>query len=244
MVRSLIIAGVAGAAASAQAGILSFASDFSDESWTFGGGTHGGHFAIHDGTPHTDLMELLIDDDNGPLDPLSFDVDFNFHAHMSHVSSTPIHGGMYLHTYDIDGDAGWYTSSGPVVEMTFDGAVMTVIGEALGWGSSGSIFGDGTFSGITYTSYVDAPSHGIYAGESVGLDDFAFTLTAINTSGVIPYDHDPAFRGVALDPGTMLPAHDFFAEGSYSGSAQFVPAPGALAVLGLAGAGVGRRRRG
>ncbi|HZW08890.1 MAG TPA: hypothetical protein VFF69_03225, partial [Phycisphaerales bacterium] len=226
MLRPLLPACVAGAiATTAHAGILSFASDSSDQSWTFTGGTHSNHFAIHDGTPTDDLMRLLIDDDNGPLDPLAYDADFNFHAHMTHVSSTPIQGGMFLHTYDIEGDAGWYTADGPVVELTFDGAVMTVIGTELAWGAAGSIFGDETFSAVTYTSYVDAPDHGVFAGQSVGPDDFAFTLTSINTSGVIPYDHDPAFRGVALDPATMLPAHDFFAEGSYSGSAHFIPTP-------------------
>jgi hypothetical protein len=241
MLRSASVIVLAGLAVSANAGIFSFASDFSDESWTWHGELHGGHFGLSDGTPTGDLMQLLIDDANGVLDPLVFDVDFNAHLHFAHLSSTPIGGGKFLHSYAAEGDVGWYTDSGPVLEMSTDGAVFTIVGGEFSWDSAGSIFGADSWASLTYTSYVDAPAYGMFAGQNVSPADFGFTLTALNSSGVIPYDFSSP--GAALDPSSMLPLGDIFAEGSFSGSAQFVPAPTSLALLGAAGLMSGSRRR-
>ncbi|MFG0258904.1 MAG: hypothetical protein ACF8LK_01015 [Phycisphaerales bacterium JB041] len=241
MLRTTLLT-VAGLAAAANAGgIFSFASDFSDQSWTFRGEFHGGHFAMEDGISDSDPMILLIDDGNGGLDPLSYEVDFNMHADMEYLSSTPIGGGKFIHTYEFENaTAGWYLNSGPVLEMTFDGAIMTIVGSEFGWDSAGSMFGADSWADVLYTSYIDAPAYGMYVGDSVGPQDFAFTLTALNTSGVLPYDFSSP--GAALDPQTMLPVDEIFAEGSYSGSAQFVPTPGTASLL--LGAGlIGFRRR-
>lgn len=241
MLRTTMLT-VAGLAAVANAGgIFSFASDFSDQSWTFRGEFHAGHFALEDATPASDPMTLLIDDSNGVLAPLTYEVDFNLHADLEHLSSTPIGGGKFLHSYVIEeGTAGWYESTGPVLEMTFDGAIMTIVGDEFGWDSAGSFFGADSWADVQYTSYIDAPDYGMYEGESVGPQDFSFSLSALNTSGTIPYDFSSP--GATLDQVTMLPVDEIFAEGSYSGSAQFVPAPSTAAVL--VGAGlVGMRRR-
>ena len=241
MIRTTALLMLAGAATANAGGIFSFASDFSDQSWTFTGSGHGGHFAMVDGTPNTDQMTLLIDDGNGGLDPLAIEADFNFHTHFEYLSSTSIGGGKFLHAYSMDStSAGWYTANGPVLEMTFEGALFTIVGSEFGWDSAGSIFGADSWADVQYTSYIDAPDYGMYVGDSVGPQDFAFTLTALNSSGVIPYDFSSP--GAHLDPNTMLPEHEFFAEGSFSGSAQFVPTPGTASLL--LGAGlIGLRRR-
>lgn len=232
---------VAGLTTAANAGIFSFASDNSDQSWTFTGEFHAGHFALGDGIDNTDPMTLLIGDANGVLEPLSYEVDFNMHADVEYVSSTPIGGGKFLHTYAVeDAFAGWFTSTGPVLEMTFDDSIITVVGDEFSWDSSGSIFGSDSWADVQYTSYIDEPDYGMYVGDSVGPQDFAFTLTTINTSGVLPYDFSSP--GAALDPQTMFPTDEIFAEGSYSGSARFVPTP-ATATLFLGAGLMGIRRR-
>lgn len=236
----LALLSIAGLAATSQAGLLSFASDFSDNSWTFFGENHGDHFAIEDQIDISDPMTLLIDDDNGMLDPLSFQVDFNAHMDLDYLSSTDLGGGLFLHTYAIsEVNLGWFNDSGAVMEIIVDGGIVTVLGGQSSWGSTATIQASDTTGSVTYTSSIDAPDYGIFVGDSVGNDDFAFTLTAINTSGSIPYD----FSNPGVDLGSdMLPATDFYAEGSFSGSARFVPAP--ASTLLLAGAGLfGIRRK-
>lgn len=240
MMRITALVVLAGAA-TANAGIFSFASDFSDRSWTFRGEFHGGHFAMEDGTGIDDMMTLLIDDGNGGLAPLTYEVDFNMHADVEYLSSTSIGGGKYLHTYVLENaTAGWYQAAGPVLEMSFDDSILTIVGDEFGWDSSGSMFGSDSWADVQYTSYVDAPDYGMYVGDSVGPQDFGFSLTALNTSGTIPYDFSSI--GASLDPQTMLPTDEIFAEGSYSGSARFVPTPSTATLL-VCGGLVGLRRR-
>ncbi|MDQ7013025.1 MAG: hypothetical protein Q9O74_03915 [Planctomycetota bacterium] len=241
MIRTTALLVLAGAA-TANAGIFSFASDFSDQSWTFSGEFHGGHFALEDGIGNADPMTLLIDDANGVLEPLSYQVDFNMHADVDYLSSTPIGGGKFLHTYVVEETfAGWFTDTGPVLEMTFDGSIITVVGDEFSWDSAGSMFGADSWADVQYTSYIDAPAYGMYVGDSVGPQDFGFSLTAINTSGALPYDFGSP--GAALDPQTMFPIDEIFAEGSYSGSARFVPTPAtATLLLGAGLMGIRRRR--
>jgi hypothetical protein len=241
MLRTTLLT-VAGLAAAANAGIFSFASDTSDQSWTFLIQGHGGHYAITDGTHFTDPTILLIDDDNGILDPLSYSVDFNLHADIDYQGSTPIGGGKYLHSYRVeDAVAGWYLDTGPVLEMTFDDSIITIVGDEFGWDSAGSMFGADSWAGVQYTSYINAPEYDMYEGQAVGPQDFGFSITALNTSGALPWDHSEI--GASLDPNTMMPLEDVYTEGSFSGSARFVPAPGTAAVLLLAGLAGTRRRR-
>ena len=233
---------VAGFTAAADAGIFSFASDFSDQSWTFKLERHADHFSISDATHYTDPTVLLIDDVNGNLDPLEYVVDFNLDADLDFVSSTPIGGGKFIHSYTlVYAVAGWYTSSGPVLEMTFRDSIITIVGDEFGWDSAGSMFGSDAWADVQYTSYIDEPDYGMYVGDAIGPQDFGFSLTAINTSGSIPYDYSSP--GAILDPSDMLPTEEVFAEGSFSGSAQFIPAPSTAALLLGAGLLSTRRRR-
>lgn len=242
--RTLLVSAglIAATSGAATAGIFSFASDFSDQSWTFTGEFHGGHFALSDGIGNNDPMTLLIDDGNGGLDPLEFSVDFNLHADFDYAGSTDLGGGVFLHSYRVENAfAGWFTDSGPVLEMAFNDSIFTVVGGATSWGSAASMFGADSWADVQYTSYIDAPEYGMYVGDSVGPQDFSFSVSALNTSGVIPYDFGSP--GADLDPNTMFPQDEIFAEGSYSGSAQFVPTPGTAMLLGAAGLLVRSRRR-
>ncbi len=233
---------VAGLTVAANAGIFSFASDYSDQSWTFTLATHGGHFAIEDQTQFTDPTILLIDDANGILEPLQYEVDFNLHADIDYLSSTPIGGGKFIHSYSVEeAYAGWYTSNGPILEMTFDDSIITIVGDEFGWDTAGSMFGSDAWASVQYTSYINEPDYGMYLGDAIGPQDFGFSLTTINTSGSIPYDYSSP--GATLDPQTMFPTEEVFAEGSFSGSAQFIPAPSTAALLLGAGLFGTRRRR-
>ena len=233
---------VAGLTAATNAGIFSFASDNSDQSWTFTLAPMGNHFAIVDQTEYTDPTILLIDDANGILEPLQYEVDFNLHADITYISSSPIGGGKFIHSYVLGtAYAGWYTSNGPILEMTFDDSIITVVGDEFGWDTAGSLFGSDAWADVQYTSYIDEPDYGMYEGEAIGPQDFGFSLTMLNTSGSIPYDYSSP--GATLDPQTMLPTEDVFAEASFSGSAQFIPAPSTAALLLGAGLFGTRRRR-
>lgn len=232
---------VAGLTATANAGLFSFASDYSDQSWTLDFHRHQGQFSLGDLTSHTDPTILLIDDANGILEPLQYEVDFNLHADVHYLNSTSIGGGKFIHTYTVkNAAAGWYTGSGPVLEIAFDDSIITIVGDEFGWDTAGSMFGSDAWAAVQYTSYIDEPDYGMYLGDAIGFQDFGFSLTSMNTSGSIPYDY--TLPGATLDPSTMLPGDDVFAEASFSGSALFIPAP-STAVL-LLGAGLfGTRRR-
>ena len=70
------------------------------------------------------------------------------------------------------------------------------------------------------------------------MTDAAFTLT-----NLLSFSNDATQPGVPLDPQTFLPAEKWQSEGSYSGSAFFIPAPASLAMLGAGGLIAARRRR-
>ncbi|CAG1000184.1 hypothetical protein PHYC_02823 [Phycisphaerales bacterium] len=236
---------IAASATCAHATFFSFASDFAaDTSWTFSGGGALGAGNIRDQVPVTDLVAFFYDDDNGPLPPNGPFMDFNADMPIRWVASIPVGGGAFVHTYAMDQGAFSFDNILGVPQMTinYSNAVMTVLGGEFSWGATATIQGaDNNFGGsVTYTSaFTDAP-YGIFTGASIGPDDFAFTITEINTSGVRPLG--PAPRGVGIDPQTHLPVEQWFSEGSYSGGAYWVPAPGSLA-LGLLGLTLARRRR-
>jgi hypothetical protein len=224
---------VAGLAASANAGIFSFASDNDHTSFTFTG--FGG--AVGDAADPGDVFALLIDDDNGILTPLTYEVEFNADFAIDYVGSVDLGGGLFVHTYSLDGEFGYYDASGaPVLTATIDHGALTALGTAASWLSTSTVLGaDGDASDVTYSWHLDDNAdYGLFTGSSVGpADDAAFTLTFLQSG---------QGSGVVLGS-DMLPDDEWVSEGSYSGSATFVPAPGTMALLGGVGLMLGRRRR-
>lgn len=223
----LSLAGAADAAA-----LFSFASDVDSGSFTFVGGAGG----VIDAQDPTDGQILFIDDTNGVLPTLSLGVEFEAAFVMSYVASVPVTADTFVHTYALAGAFGFFDAAGaPILTAQLVGGAMTALGSANAWGSSETIqVNDIGASEIVYTWWgPDLPSYGIYTGQSVGPDDAAFTLTFTLSPGAI---------GVPL--GTDgLPTAVWTSEGSYSGSAYFIPTPGALALGGLGLFASLRRRR-
>ncbi|MFA6043994.1 MAG: hypothetical protein WC718_03330, partial [Phycisphaerales bacterium] len=118
----------------------------------------------------------------------------------------------------------------------FTGGALSALGTQNAWGSTGGIDATDITGQVTYTWFgPDLPAYGLFNGQSsVGIDDATFTLTNLQTVGAGP--------GVTLGSGG-LPGAQWVAEGSYSGTARFVPAPGAMALAGLGGLIMSRRRR-
>ena len=220
-------------AGTAHAQFFSIASDSDDMNWALSG-DGGDVFAA------ADVVTLLIDDNNGPLDPLSMDVQFSADISISWVKSSDF-GDNFLHVYSAEGSFEFadMDTGDAMFTVSFSGAVFSSPGSENSWSSVASLLGSDGFTDVTYESFVSLPAYGIFPGLSVGPDDFGFDLTVLNDSGALPYE--PGFEGVELDD-MHLPATQWWSEASYSGSANFVPTPGALVVLGLGGL-VGMRRR-
>lgn len=232
--QTLGIAIVVGLAASANAGIFSFASDNDHTSFTFTG--FGG--SVGDAADSTDVFELFIDDDNGPLPPLTYEVEFEAAFSIAYAGSVDLGGGLFVHSYFLDGEFGYYdTASGdPILTAIIGHGALTALGTAGSWLSTSTVLGaDGPASDVTYVWHgSDIPDYGLFTGASVGPDDdAAFTLTFLQ--------HDGG-SGVGLDS-AMLPESQWVSEGSYSGTAHFIPAPGSMALLAGTGLMLGRRRR-
>ena len=217
------------AAGSAQAAYFSFASDNNHTDWTFGG--FGA--SVNDAQDPSDPMQLLIDDDNGLLPQLAFNVEFEADFDIAFVGSVPL-GGNLVHTYSVNGTFSFLQAGNPLLTGTITNGALSAIGTQGAWFSTAAIQGNDNPNGsVSYQWFgADNPAYGLFASTSIGPDDGAFTLTVLN-------DGTP---GVGLDPAN-LPSNEWFSEGSFSGSAQFIPTPGSLAVLGLAALAGLRRRR-
>ncbi|MCL4741327.1 MAG: hypothetical protein KJZ54_03910 [Phycisphaerales bacterium] len=229
---TMTLAAVAGLATAANATLFSFASDVDHTSFTFAG--MGG--LVADAMDPSEPLTLLIDDTNGPGAPIALSVEFNAGFEIAHLGSIPSGGGNFVHAYSLDGFFEFRDGSGALVlSAVVEGGSLTALGSATSWYSSGALFGaDGAGSSVTYTWHgANIPDYGLFTGNSIDPDDAAFTLTFLQS--------DPGM-GVALGQ-DMLPAMHWVSEGSYSGSAFFIPAPGSLALLGFAAIGAARRRR-
>lgn len=239
MLRScMFAAAVAVSAGSARAVFFSFASDLGDQVWTFSGGpglsfgSATGVFPIH----------LIVDDNNGPLPPLSVSTQFSASFTLTPVGSLPLGGSQYSHNYRAGGSFSFKDILSGVTLLTvdFSQGLFTSLGSEFAWGSTAGIQASAAVGSVVNMTWGGAtlPGYGLAPGP-LGAADFGFDLSALNTNGVIPFNFQNL--GVAFTPATMMPTQQWFAESSFSGSA--IPAPGAAAVLALAGLAAARRRR-
>lgn len=214
---------------------FSFASDTASNGPTFRGDAGSGIVEIAR-LP----VGLLADDANGPLPTLDFS-DARFYAdfQFSLDSTVTLGSGQVLRAYTLSGTFSF--DNGSLMQVDLQNALFTVLGDADSWGSSGSIQASSIAgSTVTYTwNGASEPAYNLFQGAvTQSMTDAAFSLTNISSfsaNGTIP--------GVDVDPQTGLPTSKWQSEGSYSGSAFFVPTPGSFIATTLGVMALGRRRR-
>jgi hypothetical protein len=252
------IAGLVTLAGSAQATFYSFASDNTDTLPTFVG-TAGANntFSIADSGAQN-RFTLLIDDNNGASPAITLNT--RLIANLTARSAGMVMFGAFAqYNYSVTGSFSfvnpanqsevWLTIN---FADTANSALMTVPGNASSWGTAGAVIGADSFTAVDYTLSaagfnafqaalaIQSPGtpssqYGVQAaGLSQGPDDFSFTLTRLNASGV----------NVAVDQQTKLPTAAWNSESSFSGSSgAFIPGPASAALCVLGGLLASRRRR-
>jgi hypothetical protein len=227
------LAAVALAAGSANGAFFSFASGSASGAWTFTG--NGATFASGLGdTP----VRLLIDDDLGANPTLEVSALFTSSITLSHIASTPMGGGLFAHNYAASGtfmfvDA---VSAVPLLTTTFTGGLFSAIGGEASWSASAAFQASGPSVAMVWSG-ANLPQYGLTPGP-LDAGSFAFGLSALNTSGSIPYNFQNP--GAPLG-GNSLPSTTWYSSASYTAAA--IPTPGSAAGLLLAGAFAARRRR-
>lgn len=234
MLRTASVLLMIAAAGSAQAAYLSFASDSNGNAPTFhrGANTLGINDARALDPDGAVVVDLMLDgDEDGPLPGLLAPVRFEFAGAMSNYTVTNI-AGRILHSYTV---AGSFTFAGAMdptafVTVTFQNAVFSSWSDSVDlWGSSATI----QSNAFADTLVASGPNS---AGAIV--QDFAYTLTNLRA---LPGTGSPNGR-VAVGQGGVT-RYDWASEGSFSATVTVVPAPSAVALLGLGGLVAGRRRR-
>lgn len=250
--RLIGIAALLSLAGSAQAALFSFASDDASSQFTFlgtaGAGTTFTASASGGGTGVP--VTLKIDDNNGALPTVSLNVRMIATFTFAYVSSIGTMNNQ-THAYSVVGMFGFVDAAGaPLLTVnvtTQNPAGLAIGGTMTQWFSAGGLFGSDNAGGgtVAYTptaalftagtaAGANLNNYGIFNGTSTGPDDFGFSLTFVNANNL----------PVSIDAQTRLPTAAWRAEGSYSGSATWIPSPGSAAMIGLAGLlAAGRRRR-
>ncbi len=226
---------VAAGAAAEPSVTFSFASDVNSDGPTFRGDSGNG---VVDTLRNP--LGLLVDDANGPLPTLSFD-DTRFYAdfQLTHDSSILLGTGQTLHTYRLDGS--FRFDAVRTMRVDIENGLFTALGDSNSWGSSATIQASSdSGSTVTYTWQRESyPAYSLFQGASTQDNtDASFTLT-----NLLSFTANGTAPGVDLDAQTFLPSEKWQSEGSYSGSAFFIPAPASVVMLGLGGAVAARRRR-
>lgn len=228
------LAGLALAAASANAAYFSFASDnLSSESTFRGGGSSMGSGLLNG------RVDLLIDDNNGVLPTLTFG-NTVFNADFSGITlrGSSTYAGTTTLVYSL---SGWFSftqnsdaGSMNLLTVNFEDAVMTVQSKNNKWLTTGSVLGSDQFTSVAATTDLNLAGYDLAPGALKDVD-FAFGLTALKTVN--------GGSGVSIDAISKLPTARWEAEASYNGTASMIPAPGSLALAGLGGLVCARRRR-
>ena len=235
--RILACAAIALTAGSAQAAFFSFASDTADHAWTFTGSGAN----VSDATGVNDPIILHIDDNNGVLPRLDVSTQFNASYSLVFQGDVSLGGGVFSHNYLASGSYQFIDipSGTTLLTVNFTNCLFTARGGAASWFSTAALQGDDG-NGATVSMIwggANLPGYGLAPGALPAPRGFGFDHTALNTSGVIPWNGQNP--GVGLT--NMLPNATWFSEASFSASTA--PAPGGVAVLGLAGLALARRRR-
>ncbi|CAG1000154.1 hypothetical protein PHYC_02821 [Phycisphaerales bacterium] len=241
MIRTFAAMAGLAAASCAQAATFSFASDNLPFDPMFRG---SGSSIIGPGAANQPVI-LLVDDNNGPAPALSFQTEFvaSFSINYLGSSAMPL-PGKYAHNYGVTGTFRFhdFNNGSIIMSSTLEGGLLTVVGNGSGpvspttWDDAGAMSFSSAWATVTYVwNGGDLPAYGLFnGGTPVGPRDGAFTLTAINNGGI---------PGVPVNSLNGLPVQSWNSEASFSGMANFIPAPGALALTGLAGVAALRRRR-
>lgn len=242
--KSFVIASAAGlaiAAGSAQAAFFSFGADTSDQSWTYTG--NGANITSATGESP---LTLYIDDNNGLAPRLQVSVSFVAQYTLTFVGSVNLPGGAQALSYAANGSFSFVDVAAGTTLLTtnFTNALFSTRASVNNvWSSTASLQVDEGLGASVSMIWGGAflPTYGLAPGSLNGLPrGFAFDLSSLNSSGVMPYaGQNP---GVAINATSKLPTSQWWSEASYSSSAM-VPAPGALALLGVGGLVVSRRRR-
>lgn len=237
----LIAAGVCVGASVAQGAFLSFASDNDHTSYTFAG--VGG--SIANASDPSDPQVLLVDDDNGGLPRLAFEVNFVSSFQLTYLGSSALPlPGKYIHAYSVNGTFSFVDrfTGATILTSQVQGGVATAIGSGSNlvtpttWDDTATLQFSDRYGVVTYTwNGPNLPGYGLLSGfSSAGDDDGAFTLTSLGRATGL---------GVNVNSQTGLPNGEWLSEGSFSGRTNIVPAPGAIAMAGLGAVLVGRGRR-
>lgn len=235
-IRMAAAIGALALAGSANAALFSFASNTADRAWIF---TGQGDTVTH-ATGPTDFVTLHIDDDNGVLPRLDVSTQFNANIELIHQASVPIGGGDFSHNYLA---AGSYTftdifTNTVILTINFEGVLFTARGGQGSWYTTAALQGDNNGGGSVSVTWSGAsiPAYQLAPGTLPG--SFAFGLSALNSSGALPYAGQSPGASLGMD---MLPSGTWWSEASWT--AFTVPAPGTLGLLALGGLAMARRRR-
>lgn len=230
------MAAVAGSViGSAQGAYISFASDTNHAGPTFiSNNTQIPTF--RDGGPSTlggqVALKLLVDaDEDGPGAAVSYDIFFKFNATLTNYNRHNL-AGNWIHEYTSFGryefvDA---NSGALLLGVNFHEALFT------SWSRDMGFLGTSATLQSNLGPDDDMSSEGLLVQQFRDLQDWAFTLTNLRATSVKPGDVVP----VGNDGSHR---YDWKSEGSYSATLTAIPAPGAIALIGLGGLIAGRRRR-
>lgn len=226
------IAALTLAAAAAQATTFSFSSDRNTDGPTLASLASG---SVRDGRPFdlggTVIVDFLYDvDEDGPAGPGIIPASFELDASVTGYAMTPF-AGNFIHSWTLEGTFRFIelTSGEAFFSAAFGNALLTNFSDSPTLlAASGSLLSNSSADpALTFTTAGPLAGMDVSAGE-----DFSFSLSALRGSA------DGARVPIAADGGFLT---SWKAEGSWS--ARAVPAPGAMALLGLGAMILARRQR-
>jgi MYXO-CTERM domain-containing protein len=221
---------VALAAGSAHAAFISFASDTNPNAPTFNG--VGGTMMIMDSfdpNGHVDVDLTVDPDEHGPGPSFVVKSELHFDVTLTNYTRTMLFNGTWEHKYFVEGEIEFHdhdTHEENIVATLDSGFFVSYSDVETALGTTATmqwslLLGPGSSSGPFIDTY----------GQ---LDQIAFTFTDIRRD-------EPGATDRALVNADGSFVGEWFSEGSMSG--RLVPAPGAVALLGLGGIIAGRRRK-